>query len=720
MADGTHRHRNPSSISSSSSSSSSNHHHRVKFQRRRSNNNSGNSNSNGNSSNNAQSQRYNYQQQQQYSRRQQRQRQDLRLSAGRLRAQRVSQRLVGTEVSVVIHVYLLRITLNRSTLARFRAKEQLCDGVILCAAGTHHRVHRVILSAASPYFRALFTDCLRTSPAPPSTIRLEDQPHELVGVLLDYCYRGQCRVTARNVELLLPLADRLGVVGCVRLCCRFLIQQLRPDNCLGIRRFAASYFCQGLEAKCRDYVLRNLGAILRQSREFRELDLAELLRLLGDDELQAPGEELVFEACRSWLEADPRARARDLARLLADSVRWGLMRPEYFRAQVETWEPARRSRQCCKSVLGPARRYLIEAGTQDQRRRLLLLAGQEESSGTWTRPRVPHEILFAIGGWTSGSPTNFVETYDTRADRWYLSAWMDSTPRAYHGVCSLDRLIYIIGGYDGHNYFHTVRSFDPVSKEWRERACMYHARCYVSTCVHDGKIYALGGNSGMTRLSSCERYDPAANQWQLIAPMNWPRSDASAAALDDKIYIVGGFDGQLVLDYVEVYDCAQNQWSYLAFMSQPRSGVSLVAFRGCLYALGGFNGVDRLSSCERYDPESSGNATWQPCGAMLDARSNFATAVLDGRLYAVGGFDGSLPVPSCECYEPETDSWRASAPMNLSRSALGACVLAGLPNAREYSFHREEGRRDDGAEDNTSNDRPRQQQSNGIGGNVIG
>jgi len=34
------------------------------------------------------------------------------------------------------------------------------------------------------------------------------------------------------------------------------------------------------------------------------------------------------------------------------------------------------------------------------------------------RPRVPHEILFAIGGWSGGSPTNFIETYDTRADRW--------------------------------------------------------------------------------------------------------------------------------------------------------------------------------------------------------------------------------------------------------------------------------------------------------------
>lgn len=30
------------------------------------------------------------------------------------------------------------------------------------------------------------------------------------------------------------------------------------------------------------------------------------------------------------------------------------------------------------------------------------------------RPRIPHEILFAIGGWSAGSPTSFVETYDNR------------------------------------------------------------------------------------------------------------------------------------------------------------------------------------------------------------------------------------------------------------------------------------------------------------------
>lgn len=39
------------------------------------------------------------------------------------------------------------------------------------------------------------------------------------------------------------------------------------------------------------------------------------------------------------------------------------------------------------------------------------------------RPRIPFEILFAVGGWSAGSPTSFVETYDTR----YISLSFNST-----------------------------------------------------------------------------------------------------------------------------------------------------------------------------------------------------------------------------------------------------------------------------------------------------
>lgn len=65
------------------------------------------------------------------------------------------------------------------------------------------------------------------------------------------------------------------------------------------------------------------------------------------------------------------------------------------------------------------------------------MAGLETVSDVLTRPRIPYDILFAIGGWSAGSPTNFIETYDTRADRWLLSVDTDTVPRAYHGLCEL-------------------------------------------------------------------------------------------------------------------------------------------------------------------------------------------------------------------------------------------------------------------------------------------
>lgn len=160
--------------------------------------------------------------------------------------------------------------------------------------------------------------------------------------------------------------------------------------------------------------------------------------------------------------------------------------------------------------------------------------------------------------YSSGIP--FMCDFFCRADRWFLSVDTDLQPRAYHGLCTLDQIIYMIGGFDGNEHFNSVRSFDPVLRVWKERACMYHARCYVSVatmsrcigchfqCLHyfshsfllnfyfaDGLIYAMGGYNGRIRMSSAERYDPERNQWEMIASMNKQRSDASAASLNSRV-----------------------------------------------------------------------------------------------------------------------------------------------------------------------------------------
>jgi kelch-like protein 10 len=100
---------------------------------------------------------------------------------------------------------------------------------------------------------------------------------------------------------------------------------------------------------------------------------------------------------------------------------------------------------------------------------------------TLARPRYPFEVLFAIGGWSGGSPTAIIETYDTKSDRWTRIFEEDTHgPRAYHGTIVMGYYIYIIGGFDGLEYFNSCRKFNTVTKIWEEVAPM--------NCKRYGKV----------------------------------------------------------------------------------------------------------------------------------------------------------------------------------------------------------------------------------------
>lgn len=53
-------------------------------------------------------------------------------------------------------------------------------------------------------------------------------------------------------------------------------------------------------------------------------------------------------------------------------------------------------------------------------------------------------------------------------------------PRAYHGTVCIGHVIYIVGGFDGVEYFNSVRAYYPVTKSWAEVAPMNAKRLFVS------------------------------------------------------------------------------------------------------------------------------------------------------------------------------------------------------------------------------------------------
>ncbi|KAK7110437.1 hypothetical protein V1264_014314 [Littorina saxatilis] len=575
---------------------------------------------------------------------------------------------------------LARKALN--ILGDLRDRGQLCDAV-LKAGAVAFPVHRNILSVCSAYFKVLFTSSdfhttsLQTGDAQqhlqPQEVELTEVTPEVLGCLIDYAYSRQVIITEDNVQAIFHAADRFLMHKLAKECCQFLRRQLCAENCLGIAAFARAYFRPGLEKTAMMFAHRNFASLVDRSQEFLEQNADSVYGLISSDLLNARHEEIVFEAVCKWIEHDPGARKDYMPRLLR-GVRLGFLTTKYLMERIKSHEYVR-TNDNAKAVVVEALKYVCHLETRD--------TPKIENFTPMTKPRVPHEVLFVIGGWSGGSPTDIIETYDTRADQWLICRPPESEPRAYHGCVTLGRMIYVVGGFNGVEYFNSCRKFNPVTLRWSEAPPMNSKRCYVSAAAHDGKVYALGGFDGHVRLNSVERLDPTTNQWSHVLPMIQQRSDAKATVLYDKVYICGGFNGQECLNTAEYYDSVTKQWTMIAPMRNRRSGVGVTAYQGCVYALGGFNGITRMNSAERYDPVSK---TWTTIPEMFSPRSNFAVGVIDGLLFAIGGFNGVTTICQVECFDVTSNEWFDASTLGLYRSALSACTVKDIPNVMDYVY----------------------------------
>ncbi|XP_046894805.1 kelch-like protein 10 [Hypomesus transpacificus] len=498
----------------------------------------------------------------------------------------------------------------------------------------------------------------------------------MMRLIVEYAYTRSVPVTAENVEQLLATADQFSVLGIVRACCEFLEAQLCLENCIGICKFAEFYSCPELKHRAYLFILHHFEEMVRSSEEFLELSLPQLCDIIEKDDLNVKQEDVVFEAILHWIGHASQQR-KGFIPVLLPKVRMALMTADYFMNNVKN-NPLVKDNDDCKPIIINALKAMYD----------LNMNGPSNSDfrNPLTRPRLPYAILLAIGGWSGGSPTNAIEAYDARADRWVNVTKEEESPRAYHGAAYLNGFVYCVGGFDSVDYFNSVRKFNPVTCTWHQVAPMHSRRCYVSVAVLGGCIYAMGGFDGYVRLNTAECYEPDTNQWTMIAPMHEQRSDASATTLHDKVYMCGGFNGNECLFTAECYSCSTNQWTLIAPMRSRRSGVGIIAYGKQVYAVGGFDGANRLRNAEAYNPMTN---AWRTVPTMFNPRSNFGIEVVDDLLFVVGGFNGFTTTFNVECYDAKTDEWYDAHDMGVFRSALSCCVVHGLPNVTHYAAPRD-------------------------------
>lgn len=202
-----------------------------------------------------------------------------------------------------------RHTLEAINLLRLH--RELCD-VVLLVGNRKIFAHRIVLSACSPYFHAMFTGELAESRQTEVTIR--DIDEHAMELLMDFAYTSHIVVEEGNVQMLLPAACLLQMAEIQDVCCEFLKRQLDPTNCLGIRAFADTHSCRELLRIADKFTQHNFQEVM-ESEEFLLLPVNQLVDIISSDELNVRSEEQVFSAVMSWVKYNVTERRQNLGQV---------------------------------------------------------------------------------------------------------------------------------------------------------------------------------------------------------------------------------------------------------------------------------------------------------------------------------------------------------------------------------------------------------------------
>ncbi|CAF4350667.1 unnamed protein product, partial [Rotaria sp. Silwood2] len=364
--------------------------------------------------------------------------------------------------NIIENISLLRkySPITCDVLSELRNSGEYCD-VILRTDDQHlFKVHRAILCSCSSFFRALFTNGMNETTD--HIVDIHDINGDIMNLIIDYVYTREIKLNENNIYEILPAANQLQVLELFFLCEKYLYEKLNPENVLGIREFASFFYCKKLCQQTEVYLLTNFTEISIKSEEYLELHIEQIIDILNSDELNVKSEEAVFDAVIRWIDYKVDERKKNIVDLLK-CVRLGLLTTNFFIEKVKC-HPYIINNEACKPLVIDTLKYLYELDV-DTYQDLLV-------QNPIARPRIPHEVLFVCGGWSGGSPTSAIELYDTRADKWFQLPFNDQFHRAYHGIVTINNFIYVIGGFDGMDYFNSCRVFDLKTLQWNEIAPM--------------------------------------------------------------------------------------------------------------------------------------------------------------------------------------------------------------------------------------------------------
>ncbi|CAP23503.1 LOW QUALITY PROTEIN: Protein CBR-KEL-1, partial [Caenorhabditis briggsae] len=528
----------------------------------------------------------------------------------------------------------------------------------------HIHAHRIILSASSSYFRAMFTGGLRE--ASQRVVPIKEVDVEVLSQLIDYMYTGRMRIEEMNVQTILATANLLQLT-CVRdACARFMLELLDVTNCVGMAEFRA-HACHQLAHAAQLYTKQHFVEII-DNEELLSLDKDAFYDLIQDDRITVPNEKPVMQAVLNWVNHDEQNRKMYLGELMSN-VRLPLLGDDYLLEKCRNDETIKKDVACLNVIIEGIHQLKLGCSSSSNDR--------EEMNRKWFVAREPmpeSQHIMIVGGQAPKAITN-VDLFDPDSQLWSSCAPLPQR-RCRSGVTMCNGFVYTTGGFNGAQRVKSVDYYDPRTDTWRSANQMSARRSTHGMTTCHNILYAVGGFDGTTGLASSEYFEPKTGSWFPLPSMSTRRSSVGVAAIADDIYAIGGFDGvsKQCLNTVEIFDRRAHKWRPGPSMLNVRSGAGVTVYDNKIVAVGGHKGPEIHRSAEILIGEE-----WMELASMSIPRRNTAATALNGLLYAVGGDDGSSNLSTIECIQLSERSeaqWKiVDAPMSQGRSYAGIALI---------------------------------------------
>ena len=522
---------------------------------------------------------------------------------------------------------------------KLRQNNEYTD-VTLQSGSVQIQCHRVVLAAASDYFKAMFGRGFKESAS--DTVQLTIEP-EILTSIIDYIYTGEIQLTVDNVEGLVNACDVLQLDTLKAGCDDFLMSQVDITNCVGFFRFAALYRLLKVQRKARELMLAEFKAVAFTD-QMKELSCRELIDYIKDDDIIVDDEDVVVDCVLEWVRHDVDVRKSSFETVL-EYVRLPYCKSKYLCHMKNT---CRLLTPKCLEYLNEATVYQANTAPQRdkigscrtvprtkfrQKSRLLVVGGMNSSGGKnkicryynedtscWESlmemPKVgtfysvccAGRSLLLTGGEKKRVTVDQCWLCDLDKKKWEAMPPL-ITGRDFHCSVSLGNCVYLVGGacVGDSNTTASVDCLNLKRREWLSMPDIPQIIWKPAIAAHGNKIFVFGGTDDWcTAVSFTQEFDTTSRKWSALSDMPVACEGCSAVTLDDYIYVVGGVARTCLR-----YHPATDTWTTLSGPRGQHAEAAAVVWRGCILLAGGGDSVPESAVIEEYDPVTDKWSEWR-------------------------------------------------------------------------------------------------------------